>query len=416
MSSAHRLRARVYCVGTELLTNASDRHGPSLAARLDAAGLRVVERRLLEDDRSLLEAAMERALAEPGLTVVTGGLGPTDDDLTRDALASAAGVELHDDERIAAGLHERVKAWGREEASERVLRQAQVPEGATVLDNPVGSAPGLLFDKGASVVLLLPGPPHELAALLDGGALDRAIARADELDPDAVLDAWPRRKLILTGMGESSLNERIESLVPDEMVLAILAGQGRLSLELKARDAAVLDETMTAVKKELGRHVVSDDGRTLEEVLVAILTERFESLGTVESCTGGGIAAAITSVPGSSEIFKRGLVTYSNDAKQQLLGVPAELLAEHGAVSRPVAEAMAVGGRLATESDFCLSVTGIAGPGGGSEEKPVGLVHFGLSLPDGTVVHREKVFEGDRGQVRARSVAHALDLLWWNLV
>jgi nicotinamide-nucleotide amidase len=399
----------VLVVGSELISRKRDENGPLVALRLKRRGFEVASLSILPDDRAALAEEMRRALGDVALLVLTGGLGPTDDDLTREALSEATSCRMVEDPASRALIEERLARVGAR-ASERSLRQALVPEGSRVVANVVGLAAGAVLPLGRAVIVLLPGPPSELAAMLED-ALDGAVetlARAG-----VAIDAAPASlvEVVLAGIGESQAQARIEA-VGDLAVLEVawIARPGEVRLLLSG-EAAPCEQARAAILATLGRHVVSTDGRDLAEVVVSTLTAREETLCTAESCTGGLLAGAVTSVPGSSSMFRRGFVTYADEAKAELLGVPSATLQANGAVSRETALAMASGARRAGRADWGLAVTGIAGPGGGTPEKPVGLVHVAAALPDARIVHEEHRLGGTRDDVRRRSVAAALDLV-----
>jgi nicotinamide-nucleotide amidase len=403
--------AIVFGVGTELLGGRLDTNGPAVARALAARGVAVVRREIVGDDRPAVAARLRAALDEVALVVVTGGLGPTDDDLTREALADATGRALREDETVRAGLEELARRRGRPAANAAQLRQALAPEGAVVLPNARGTAPGLRLVHARSVALLLPGPPGELLPMLDA-ALDGALAELALLGLDPPRPSGPTAVIRLAGIAESDAAQAMAGAPElDGLAVAWLAEPGDVSLHLGAPDRARLDAAVAACRARLGVSVCSTDGRTLPEVIVPVLAERFETVTFAESCTGGLVAAALTSVPGSSEVFAGSFVTYSDEAKAAVLGVPAGLLASAGAVSAEVAGAMAAGARRAGRADWAVAVTGVAGPGGGTTSVPVGRVHLGLAQPDGSVRTRTLLLPGDRDQVRRRAAVAALDLL-----
>ena len=405
--------ARLLIVGDELLADKLDTNGPELGRALLDRGYEVLERLTIGDDLAPLAAALERALSAGGLVVCTGGLGPTDDDRTREAVARATGRELV----VDAGTEARLRAWSerlrRPAPGPSTLRQALVPEGARVLENSEGTAPGWVLAHESAVLLVLPGPPRELRALLSAG-LDEAGRALEEAGLGRAPAPLAGAELRLTGIGESRVAEELRGLPELEaegLRIAWLARPGEVKVQLRAASEEQVAAAFAAVRARLGERVFSDDGRSLAEVVVGALREREETVGTVESCTGGLVAGALTSVPGSSAVVRAGLVTYANEAKVGLAGVPPELLEAEGAVSRATAEALAANGQRVVRADWALAVTGIAGPGGGSEEKPVGTVWTAVAGPDGLVEARHHLFPGSREVVRALSVAAVLDEL-----
>jgi nicotinamide-nucleotide amidase len=283
------------------------------------------------------------------------------------------------------------------------MRQAFLPEGAEALDNPYGTAPGIWLVRGGVAFAALPGPPREFTPMLEGPLRTRLSA----------LGGTPLHTVVLraAAVAESVVEGLLGDLVRDSLVTAATyAKTDEVHVRLASKDPEALRATADEARRRLSPHVYGSGRETLAETVVSALRGRRQTLATAESCTGGLIGARLTDVPGASEAFLGGIVAYSNGAKQALLGVPSELLAQHGAVSAECAEAMAVGARKSLGSDWALSVTGIAGPGGGSDEKPVGLVWHGLAGPDGASSHKA-VFGGGRDQVRARASALALELL-----
>lgn len=406
---ARESRARILVVGTELLAGKADRNGPEIARRLKRRGIRVDAIEIVPDDRAALRAAIESALGAASLVVTTGGIGPTEDDLTREALCDAVGGGLVEDEDARRRIEELYRERGRQ-ANALSLRQALRHERAEPIPNPTGFAVGAVLALESSVVVMLPGPPSELQAMADR-ALDRAEAMLAERGFAA--GAHPIvAEIVLAGIGESDAAARVAHLpAMSGLDVAWLARPGEVRLVLAHGEDARVREAVAVVRAELGRDVVSVDGRGLAEVVLATLRDREESMVVAESCTGGLLAAELTSIPGSSACFRGGFVTYANDAKVEMLGVPEELIAEHGAVSAEVAEAMAFGARRAGRADWAASITGIAGPGGATPGKPVGLVHWAVALPDGRVESWKAIFTGGRDDVRRRAAAAALDAI-----
>ena len=408
--------AEILAIGSELLTPfRADTNSLYLTARLNELGLDVIGKSVVPDDRPALESALRTALQRAGVVVTTGGLGPTDDDLTRDAVAAVAGVPFAEDAAVLAAIEERFSRRGlRMPAVNR--RQAQVPRGALVLSNPNGTAPGLWLEVGSSVVIALPGPPRELRPMFE----NEVQARLKERCGGIVLR---RRTIKIAGRGESHVEEVAQPVygpwrdADPAIVTTILASPGQIELHLSAQgdDEALvdqaLDKAVSALQSALGPVVFSIDGRNLEEVVGALLMERGIKLAAAESCTGGMLLGALTKVSGSSGWVAGGVVAYANDVKVQSLDVPAELIAAHGAVSEPVAEAMADGARRAMRAGIGVGITGIAGPTGGTEAKPVGTVCLSVAGPGERRVVRTARFPGDREMVRQMAVQAALDLI-----
>jgi nicotinamide-nucleotide amidase len=406
--------AEIIAVGSELLTPFRiDSNSLFLTRRLNDAGLVVRAKSIVGDDRPALAAIVRAALDRADLVITTGGLGPTDDDVTREVIAGVLGLPLEENAGVLAGIRSRFDRR-RVPMPEINRRQALVPRGARVLDNTNGTAPGLWIDAGTRVVVLLPGPPRELEPMFEAGVAPHLVSPGGARH-------LRRRVLRVTGRSESQVEEvaqPIYSTLGDAGVpidTTILASPGLIELHLQATgpDAALLDrrldEGRAALAAALGDVVFSDDGRSLESVVGDLLRARGLRLAVAESCTGGLVLGRLTDVPGSSAWVAGGVVAYANDVKTGVLGVPAGLIADHGAVSEPVAVAMAEGVRARLGADIAVSVTGIAGPGGGSAAKPVGTVVIAVSAAKTDV--RTFSFTGDREMVRRHSSAAALDMV-----
>lgn len=402
--------AACLAVGSELLGgSALDSNSLVVTRVLARCGVEVSEKRVVGDDEALIATAVSGLLERYGLVVVTGGLGPTTDDLTRRAVARALGRRLRHDAVVEGWIRERYASL-RREMPEAGRSMAEVVEGTRPLRNPCGSAPGVYAEIGEKILVVLPGVPHEMEPMLEQDLVPELARRAGGR-------AVGVRTLLLGGVMESDVEVRIRHLWEryGPSCLTILASPGvvRLVLKVAARGdgmATGLDEMEGAFREALGRDVAGVDVAGLQQVVVEHLAARGETLSAAESCTGGLLGAAITDVSGASSVFHGGVVCYSNRAKESMVGVPASLIVEHGAVSEPVARALASGVRERFGTDYGIGVTGIAGPGGGTPEKPVGLVHWAVAGPGG-VEHRQRVFGGGRAAVRAWSVNAALDLL-----
>ena len=397
-------------VGTELLASGRiDRNTPLLKERLAQLGVAVRFSAVVPDERSIMEEALRTALARCRYVLVCGGLGPTTDDLTRFAAASVLGVRLVEDAASLAGIESRFRDRGIE-MPEVNRRQALIPEGAAALPNPAGTAPGVLARTGAGAwLVLLPGPPSELAAMFDAEVRPRLEAETERTAGSV------RETVMVAGLPESVLQERILDLTPARDApyeLAILASRGEIEIRVTgpAGRAAEVRRLADRMVERLGGAVFSRTaGEHLEHAVGRMLERRGERAAFAESLTGGLITERLTRVPGSSAWFDLGVVAYANEAKRDLLAVPEEALAVHGAVSEPVAMAMAGGARRRSGNAWGVAVTGIAGPGGGSAGKPVGLVWIAVSGP----VSRARRFRlpGDRSLVRQLTATAALDLL-----
>ena len=409
-------RAAIVAVGSELLTPSRvDTNSLFITEQLNLLGIDVVLKSVVGDDRVELEHVVRGLRARVDLIVFSGGLGPTDDDVTREVVAATLGRELHEDEAISAQIEARFAARGFALPMPAInRRQAMVPQGARVIPNTRGSAPGLWLDDGDRVLLLLPGPPRELHPMLVG-LLPGLRERAGDV-------SLVRRVVKIVGRIESETEERLRPLyagwaaAPLPVSETILAALGQIELHLSARarsraDAdAALDAAVAQVVAALGADAFSTDGRSLPEVVGELLAERGLQIGVAESCTGGLVTSRLTDVPGSSRYVQESVVTYANEAKTSRLGVPPALIAEHGAVSEPVARAMADGIRSRAGVDVGVAVTGIAGPGGGSAEKPVGTVAIAVASA-GEARSRTFRFGGEREHVKFQASQAALDMV-----
>ena len=404
------MQAEVINTGSELLLGlVVNTHLAYLAGELAPCGI-TIARQVCVPDGPPIKEALERALDRADVVFTTGGLGPTSDDITREAAAELLALPLLPDEAILSGIRERFARRGLPMA-ERVARQAMVPVGTEVLPNPNGTAPGLYFpptvlaNRRARHLFLLPGPPRELRPMTKDYVLPKLKAT---LPPSSQRE---RRIYRLTGIGESQVEERIGKKLEErgEFDVGYCARPSEVDFRLIG-PANALAEVEPEIRAILGEWIYSD-GDTLEAAIVHLLREKKLTLATAESCTGGSLAGRITDVPGSSEVFLAGYVTYSNEAKEKTLGVPADLLAAHGAVSEPVAAAMAEGARRVSGADFALSTTGIAGPGGGTESKPVGTVYIGLASAGHPTIVRRCYFPLDRITFKHMTTSAALDLL-----
>ncbi len=372
------MQIELLTTGTELLLGTTQNtHGAWIGQRLLRVGLRV-SRQITVPDGEAVGRAMRIGLEDGEALIVTGGLGPTSDDLTREALAEVLGLEMIEDEAAMRAIEE-FFARRQRVMAEANRKQAQAPVGADILNNPNGTAPGLYLPPRLSgsfncAVFLLPGPPRELYPMFEAEVVPRLKALSGiEKVPEFL-------ELKFAGIGESDFHQGI-----DDMLEAIpglehgyCARPGEVDLRLMG-SAASIREAGEIVRGIFGDELVSDDGANLEDVVVELLAKRGRTLAIAESCTGGLISSRITDVAGSSEVFRYGFVTYANEAKQELVGVSQDALRSYGAVSSPVARQMAEGALKAGEADIAVAVTGIAGPAGGSEEKPVGTVFLGLA-------------------------------------
>ncbi len=403
------MKAEIIAIGSELLTpHRLDTNSLFLTSGLNAVGVRVVHKAVVGDTPEEMLSSFRHALDRAEVVVCCGGLGPTDDDRTRETVAVVLGRKLRRDEELLAKIQERFRRMGRV-MPEINARQAMVIEGATVLPNPRGTAPGLWIEAQSHILILLPGVPHELRAIFEAEVKPR-LARL------GIRERLFTRDLRIAGLPESDVEQRVSPLYAryPETETTILASPGGIQLHprLWSDDAAsadaMLDEIVDRMALALGEHLISTRGETLEEVVSRVLTENRATIGVAESCTGGMVAERLTSVPGSSAYFLGGIVCYSNELKTTLAGVPAELIDAHGAVSSEVALALADGIRRRTGATLGVGITGIAGPSGATPEKPVGLVHIGIADEHGPRERRFQ-FPGDRDRIRQYATHTALD-------
>lgn len=405
------LSAEIIAVGSELLTpEKTDTNSLWLTEKLMGIGVEVKLKTIVGDDEERLEETIRDALKRSDVVITTGGLGPTEDDITRPVSARAAGRKLvyHDDLEIE--LRERFRRWGRD-MPEINKRQAHVIDGAMVLPNPNGSAVGMMLNSDGKHLILLPGPPREMKPMFENFVLESLRAVAGDV-------TVVRRLLRVSGMGESAVDELIAPVYTSYPAVqtSILFNRTEIEIHLsiaaedRAEAEAVLDELTDELSEALGPAMISKKGETMEEVIGKLLKARGETLSVAESCTGGLIGMRLTEIAGSSAYFMEGAVTYSNDAKIRTLEVPAEILETHGAVSSETAEAMASGMRRRAGTDYAIAVTGVAGPDGGSDEKPVGTVFIGYADETRTKSIRFTL-PGDRHLIRWRSSQAALDYL-----
>lgn len=408
--------AEIIAVGTEMLgADKTDSNSLFITARLNELGVAVRAKAVVGDDFGDLTALLAQALGRVDLVVLTGGLGPTDDDLTRQAVAHVAGRPLVEDPRIVELIRARFERRAMR-MPDINRRQALVIEGATTLDNGVGTAPGMWIESDHKVIVLLPGPPREMRPMFEAVVAGPLAARAGA-------ERMVRRTVRLVGRTESHAEERLKPLYArwaagqPPIAVTILAARGKIELQLTARAldeagaVAVLERAVADVTAAFGEDVCSTDGRELEQVVGDLLRARGLRLALAESCTGGLVTSRLTDVPGSSDYVERAVVAYSNRAKVEMLGVPQELITAHGAVSEAVAAAMAEGVRRASGADIGVGVTGIAGPGGGSDAKPVGTVAIAVAGPGDSVRARTVMFPGTRYHVKMFSATAAIDMV-----
>lgn len=410
------MNAEILAVGSELLTpQRLDTNSLYLTQKLNEIGVEVAGKAVIGDDRERLTAAIEQARKRSPLVILTGGLGPTEDDVTRDAVAAACRRELIFHQEILEAIEARFRAFGRPMAPIN-RRQAYILDGAEALDNDRGTAPGQWYADEAGILILLPGPPNELKAVFERGCLPR-------LKKVVPLRHIATRVLRVAGMPESDLDQRIAPIYTryTNPVTTILAAPGDIQVHLRGYGSSesearvVVDELGRQIEAELGDRVYSRNGESMEEVVGQLLDARGATLALAESCTGGLLAERITSVPGSSRYFLGGWVSYTNRFKAASLGVRVETLETHGAVSAEAAGEMAEGARRAAGSTLGVAVTGVAGPtpdtgGGAAGPKPTGLVYIAVAEESGCDV-KERRFIGERDRIRWQASQTALDLI-----
>lgn len=404
--------AEIISTGTELLLGqVVNTNAQYISARLAELGIQLFFQTTVGDNRVRMEEAIQNGLKRADIVITTGGLGPTQGDITKEVCAAIFGrkLELHE-ESLA-----RIKAFfARRELkmTENNVRQAMMPQGAIVLENNFGTAPGVVLEKGDKAILNLPGPPHEMRGMFEEVVVPYLIAKYN------LKRVIHSRVLRCFGIGESALEEEIKDMIKGQSnpTIALLGREREIHVRLTAlamdmdQANSLLDDLEERIRARIGHHIFSANGDTLPKVIGELLTAGKLTVACAESCTGGLIAQLLTDIPGSSEYFLEGIVAYSNMAKIRSLNVQKATIDQYGAVSEQTAREMAVGIRAATGSDLALSITGIAGPGGGTETKPVGLIFIGLATAEGADVHKF-LFTGERSIIRIAAAKTALDLL-----
>jgi nicotinamide-nucleotide amidase len=405
-------RAEIVTVGTEmLLGDLVDTNTAWISQRLAALGVGIYRHTTIGDNAERIVAALREAASSSDLVVTTGGLGPTSDDLTNACLATLTSREMVEYPEAREHVDKMFAKFGRTPTANN-YKQAIFPEGTQLIPNPVGTAMGALLEWDGTLFATLPGGPSERKSMFEATLEPLIRARSE--------GSIVSKTLHFAGIGESALAEKVqEFLDATDPTVAPLAGQGRVRLRITTRAATEKEaqEKIAPVVKEivarLSDYYFGEDDETLEGAVGRLLLERGATLALAESCTGGLLAKRLTDMPGSSAYFGEGLVTYSNESKERLLGVPHALIMDHGAVSEPVAREMAEGARRVSGADYGLSVTGIAGPNGGTQEKPVGLVFVGISDPEDTFAEKLDLtaWARSRDSIRERSANRAFDLL-----
>jgi len=405
------MKAEIIAIGSEMLTPFRvDTNSLFLTDELNKLGIEVTRKTIVGDDPAGISDSFRGALQRADLVIAIGGLGPTEDDLTRDVLADLLGRRLNRDENIVRAIQERFRKFGRQ-MPETNIRQAMVPEGATPLPNARGSAPGLWLEDRGRLIALLPGPPNELKPMFTDSVAPRLARVAGDV-------RLYKRELRIVGLPESDVDQRVAPIYKSyaDVQTTILAAPGEIQLHYLCwtSDAAAAEKALAELAERsvlaLGEHVYTTRGEALEEVVANTLNENQATIAVAESCTAGLVAERLTRIAGSSSYFLGGVVCYSNAIKSEWVDVPRELIEVKGAVSPEVTVALAEGIRRRSGATLGLGITGIAGPGGGSPEKPVGTVHIALSNGAGS---RERAFRfpGERDRVRWQASQTALDLV-----
>lgn len=411
-----QMTVELISVGTEiLLGNIVNTNSAYLAEKCAQLGLSLYYQTVVGDNEERMRDVIRMALGRSDIIILTGGLGPTEDDLTKEVTAEVMGLPLKEDPHSRGLLDVYLQQYQKNDAQRRITannyKQAMVPEDAVVLDNHNGTAPGLIMEKAGKTAILLPGPPGEMKAMFE----EYVFPWLRRKQPEMIFSQMVK----ICSIGESQVAEEIQDLIEAQTnpTIAPYAKTGEVHLRVTARGNSqkeceeLIHPVVRELERRFGKNIFAEsENMTLEEAVTVLLWERNLTLSTAESCTGGAIAARIVNVPGASEVLMQGMVTYSNRAKQKTLGVKEETLKFHGAVSEECAREMARGGCSFAGTDVCLSVTGIAGPGGGTPQKPVGTVFMGCCVKGKTVV-REYHFIGSRARVREQTVAHGLAFL-----
>lgn len=405
------MTVELICVGTELLLgNIVNTNAAFISEKCAMLGLSMYYQSVVGDNPGRLEELLQTAKERSDIIILSGGLGPTQDDLTKETAAKVMGKPLVEDERARQEI-ETFMAKRSRAITDNNWKQALVPEGCKVLYNPNGTAPGIIMEDGQTCMILLPGPPNELIPMFE----EQVYPYLQESQPEIICSKMVK----LCGIGESSAETKILDLIEKQTnpTVAPYAKTGEVHLRITAKAASeeeayrMIEPVEEELQKRFGSLIYTDDPQiTLEMAVYDLLEANNLTVTTAESCTGGLLAGRLINVPGISEYLKEGYVTYSNEAKEKLLGVPAETLQQYGAVSPQTAEAMAAGGARAADADLCIAVTGIAGPDGGTEEKPVGLVYMSCYCK-GRLYTEKNQYTGSRSKIREYSVASALTLL-----
>ncbi len=399
-------------VGTELLLgNIVNTNTQFLAEKCALLGLSMYHQVTVGDNRERLSEAVRTALKRADVVILTGGLGPTEDDMTKEVCAEVMGFSLVEDAHTRERIEDYFKNSIYKDITDNNWKQAISPEGARVLDNENGTAPGLILEKNGKLCVLLPGPPNEMIPLFMG----QVYPYLQKLRPEVIRSQMVK----ICGVGESQVEDKLLDMIDRQTnpTIATYAKTGEVHLRVTAKARSeeeaerLIKPVVKEIKKRFGDHIYSmKEGETLEMAVVRLLKKHELTVTTAESCTGGLLAARLVNVPGVSDVFREGFITYANRSKRKILDVSKSTLKKYGAVSEQTAKEMATGGVFATDADVCVAITGLAGPDGGTEEKPVGLVYIACYLREKVRVERYQ-FKGDRNKIREQSVVKALDLL-----
>ena len=399
-------------VGTELLLgNIVNTNARYLSEKCAMLGLSVYYQTTVGDNRERMASVIKTALDRADMIILNGGLGPTEDDITKEVCAEVMGSRLVEDPTVKAHLEEWYKLRMKSELPESNWGQALVPEGAVIFENHNGTAPGLAVEKDGKIAILLPGPPGEMYPMFEEQVCPYIQGKQSGIIRSQMIK--------ICGFGESKVEEMLLDLIDSQTnpTIATYAKTKEVHIRVTARAETdeeakkILKPVVKEIKKRFGNAVyTTDENETREDVVVRLLTKYDLTVTTAESCTGGLLAGRLVNVPGASEVFRQGFITYSNKAKRKQLDVSKTTLRKYGAVSEQTAKEMATGGVFATDADICIAVTGVAGPDGGTPEKPVGLVYIACYMKDSVQVE-EYHFNGNREKVREQTVVQALDLL-----
>ena len=406
------MTAEILSVGTELLLgDIINTNAAYIAKELATMGIDLYHQTVVGDNEERLSETLQTALGRADVVILSGGLGPTQDDLTKETAASVLEMPLVEDAHSRERIEEYFKNSQFKIITDNNWKQAMVPKGAIVVDNDNGTAPGLIMEKKGKSVILLPGPPNELVPMFEKSIMPYLR----KLQPETISSVMVK----ICGLGESYVETQIADLIENQSnpTIATYAKTGEVHLRVTAKAAdekeakKLIKPMVKELKNRFGNSIyTTDENVTLEETVVNLLKEKELTLTTAESCTGGMLGARLTNVPGVSDVYKQGFNTYSNRAKRKMLDVKKNTLKDYGAVSDKTAKEMAKNGAFITGSDVCVSITGIAGPGGGTPEKPVGLVYIACCYHDNITVN-EYHFKGEREKVRENTVVRALTLL-----